>query len=85
MADDERTPTKGGIYTIRTIAPGVRVETKGQMYLRFEEIINPIKPYWDKYGEAQFLATKFRPIDETYGEEVCSEIEKTLTEEPQHA
>jgi hypothetical protein len=32
-----------------------------------------------------YLIEWFRPIDETYGEEVCSEIEKTLTEEPQHA
>ena len=52
-------PVKGRVYTIRTIDPD-----RGGM-VRLEEIINPPEDHGWGFFEGRFLASRFRPVDDT--------------------
>lgn len=51
-------PVFGGHYTIRTCHIG----RFGLLYLRFEEIRNPVRFYGAVFTECSFNATGFRPL-----------------------
>lgn len=67
----EDTPVKGEIYTIRDM------ETfKGELYLWLMEIVNRAHNYEDGgSGECNFRSDGFRPIDYSYGTQVCESLE----------
>ena len=57
--NDEACPNKGDILTIRAIE-----SRDGECWLRFEEIINSPRHYYEGWGEADFVARAFRPLIE---------------------
>lgn len=71
-------PKKGEIYTVREILQSF----DGSYCVRLEEIVNKPAPLINsvimKYGmwEPAFRVFRFRPIDNTYGEQVCEELER---------
>jgi hypothetical protein len=68
-------PIEGEIYHIRSIIPA---DFEGPVSLLLIEIVNPKGSYW---REPSFLASRFRPIDYSFGEEKCAELEKELIPE----
>lgn len=60
-------PTKGQIYTIRGI------KHTGTLWLC--EIVNPVEYYSDGKWEKSWISSRFRPVQYTFGTEVCEAIE----------
>lgn len=59
MYPDEVAPNCGCVLTIRSL----RVAPEdGDLYLMFEEIINPERSHQDGFGEVDFYAERFRPL-----------------------
>lgn len=69
----EKFPTTGEIYTVRGIHPD------GDSIL-LVEIINALYPYRFGMSELHFRNDRFRPVDETFGEETVSRLEESLIE-----
>jgi hypothetical protein len=53
-------PVFGMVYTVRTIDAA-----HGNLYLRFEEIVNAPRNYVNGLDECNFWAARFRPVKET--------------------
>jgi hypothetical protein len=64
------TPVKGEIYTVRGVC-----ESPSGVGLWLEEIVNKPRRYRNGYLEIAFNIKSFRPIDYSFGEKVCEEIE----------
>lgn len=76
---NETCPVVGDILTIRDMFD---CNAYGLM-LRFKEIINKKYFYRDigRLEETAFKSFKFRPVDETFGSEICESIEKEMKPE----
>ncbi len=73
-----RHPIKNEIYTIRTIE-----NDKGYIYLRFDELRNPILGYdngndWD---ECHYLSDNFRKLDYEFADNLLAEISEAMKSE----
>jgi len=66
----ETLPIKGDMYTVREIL------TVENLCIRLEEIVNVPRRYpgWGVW-ECAFNAAGFRPVDTSFGEEVCESLE----------
>lgn len=58
-------PQVGRVYTVRDIVPGEAPEDRNELFLRFEEIVNPIEMYIHGPDEATFWIKNFRPVKKT--------------------
>lgn len=72
---NELLPVINEIYTIRAL---VKPNDPSCLLV---EIVNRPQQYIDAFGEVYFRLSCFRPVDETYGEQVASELEKQLEPE----
>lgn len=68
-------PKEGQIYTIRLIRKGYT----GELAILLQEIVNAPRMYRQGFHEIAFFMHRFRPIDYTYGTEVCEAIETEFT------
>lgn len=66
-------PIKGEIYTVRELRT---TKFNGAIGLLLEEIVNPPYDYAQGFAEPSFDPRCFRPVDYTYGESVCEELDK---------
>lgn len=68
---NETIPIKGEIYTVREI---VKVRN---WCTRLVEIVNDKHDYWQNglLDECAFNVIAFRPVDTTFGEQVCESLE----------
>lgn len=71
-----RVPVKGEIYTIRKL-----MFREGEIYLMFEELINPELVYDDAFGEAGFWDKKFRYLDYQFAQDTIAYVIKKVKEE----
>ena len=72
-------PKKGEMYTIRTIG-----KVEGNIYLRFNEIVNPSLPYASGVDECQFWEERFRKLDYQFAEELETNLKKQVNRETSH-
>src|SRR6266566_2740334 len=79
--EDEISPKKGNIYTIRSMEMINDYEYGECLGLRFKEIVNPVLTYTDGIGEAIFHALCFRPIKETSIDVFKAILKKIPTQE----
>lgn len=64
-------PVKGEIYTIRAI------RTNFNIYgVLLVEVVNPLQEFMEGLYEGAFDPSRFRPVDTTYGEQLCEELER---------
>lgn len=69
--DIEEFPIHREIYTIRSM----QQSTFDGLALYFDEIINEKRQFLEGYVEMNFASINFRPIDYSYGEQVCESLE----------
>lgn len=72
--DKTVTTINGQIYTVRDVHPASDA-------VRLVEIINAPFKYIEGFHEAYYAASLFRPVDESFGNEVEDAIEKMMEPE----
>ncbi len=56
---------------------------KGEIYTVFDAIVDEVGDLiyaFEEFGFQYWLATKFRPVEENFGEAICTAIEKEINE-----
>ena len=69
-----KAPIKREIYTIRDIVSS-SIPGDKTIYVRLVEIVNPVLNYLIGHGEVTFDIDGFRPVDESFGEQVAEKLE----------
>jgi hypothetical protein len=77
--NDEHTPTKGTVYTVRDAVLAWGGTKVGEQHIHLIEVVNEAKKYASGFGEPWWWHGFFRPIDDSR----LDVFRKALTDAPQ--